>query len=67
MRTGEVAAVVPFLYSLVIWAIAADWLLWGELPDAPTVDGTVTVVGAGLYTLHREQRHRHMGNGRART
>lgn len=61
MRTGEVAAVVPFRYTLVVWAILGGWLLWGELPDAVTVTGTLIVIVAGLYTLHREQVRRRAG------
>jgi drug/metabolite transporter (DMT)-like permease len=64
MRAGEVAAVVPFRYTLVIWAILGGWLLWHELPDLQTLVGTGIVVGAGLYTLHREQmRRRNAGGG----
>jgi len=58
IRTGEVSAVVPFRYTLIIWAILGGWLLWGELPDGLTVIGTAIVVAAGLYTLHREQMRR---------
>ena len=63
MRSGEVAAVVPFRYTLVIWAILGGWLLWGELPDMLTVAGTAIVVAAGLYTLHREQLRRRLAAG----
>ena len=56
MRHGEVAVVAPFRYSVIIWAILAGILLWGEWPDAPALIGTAVVVGAGLYTFIRERK-----------
>jgi drug/metabolite transporter (DMT)-like permease len=56
MRYGEVAVVSPFRYSVIIWAILAGIVLWGEWPDGPALIGTVIVVGAGLYTFMRERK-----------
>jgi S-adenosylmethionine uptake transporter len=56
MRYGEVAFVSPFRYSVIIWAIFAGIVLWGEWPDGPALIGTVIVVGAGLYTFMRERK-----------
>lgn len=58
MRTGEVSAVAPFRYSVVVFAIIAGYLVWDERPDEWTLLGTAIVVGAGLYTFRREQRLR---------
>lgn len=54
MRTGEVAYVVPFRYSSLIWAIVLGYLVFGELPDRLTVVGSVIVIATGLFTLYRE-------------
>jgi drug/metabolite transporter (DMT)-like permease len=56
MRHGEVAVVAPFRYSVIIWAVLAGILVWGEWPDAPALIGTVVVVAAGLYTFMRERK-----------
>jgi len=56
MRTGEIAVVAPFRYSILLWAILAGFLVWGEVPDLPTWAGIAIVTGAGLYTFLREQR-----------
>jgi S-adenosylmethionine uptake transporter len=55
MRHGEVAVVSPFRYSVIVWAILAGIVLWGEWPDGPALIGTVIVVAAGLYTFMRER------------
>ena len=56
MRNGEVAVVAPFRYSVIIWAVLAGIVLWGEWPDAYTLIGTAVVVAAGLYTFMRERK-----------
>jgi drug/metabolite transporter (DMT)-like permease len=56
MRTGEIAAVAPFRYSVILWAVLAGYLVWREVPDAASWIGIAVVTGAGIYTFLREQR-----------
>lgn len=56
MRSGEIAVVSPFRYSIILWSIAAGFLVWQEMPDMLSWLGIVIVTGAGLYTFLREQR-----------
>jgi drug/metabolite transporter (DMT)-like permease len=56
MRTGDIAVVAPFRYSIILWAILAGFLLWRELPDLATWIGIAIVTAAGLYTFLRELR-----------
>ncbi len=55
MRTGEIAVVAPFRYSIILWSILAGLLIWHEFPDAQTCVGIAIVFSAGLYTFLREQ------------
>lgn len=55
MRTGEVSAVVPFRYTIILFSIVSSVLVFGHFPDALTLLGISIVVGAGLYTFYREQ------------
>lgn len=55
MRSGEIAVVSPFRYSVILSALLAGILVWGELPDALSQLGIVIVTLAGLYTLYRER------------
>lgn len=55
MRFGEVAAVTPFRYSIMIWAILLGWVIWGDIPDLWTWIGMAIVVGMGMFTLWRER------------
>lgn len=55
MRTAEISAVAPFRYSVVIWAMLFGYLVFDEVPSVLTIVGSVIVIAAGLYTLHRER------------
>jgi drug/metabolite transporter (DMT)-like permease len=55
MRTGEIAVVAPFRYSIILWAVFSGYLVWHEVPDLATWVGIAIVSTAGLYTFLREQ------------
>lgn len=51
---AEAALIVPFEYTGLIWAAAAGYLIWGEIPTAATWSGAALIVGSGLFILYRE-------------
>ena len=55
IRIGDVSFVSPFRYTGMIWAVALGFLLFGDLPDLPTIIGTIIIITAGLYSLRRER------------
>ena len=55
MRTGEIAAVSPFRYTLVVMALILSYLIWGHVPDRLALLGIAVVTGAGIYMQHRER------------
>jgi drug/metabolite transporter (DMT)-like permease len=56
MRIGEVAAVTPFRYARLLFALIIGTTLLGERPDTWTLIGSAVIIASGLYTLIREQR-----------
>lgn len=54
-RSGEVAVIAPFRFSIVIWAIVAGYFIWNEAPDLFTLAGISLIVTMGAYTFHRER------------
>lgn len=66
MRSGELAVVSPFRYSIILWAIIAGVLVWGDLPDPVAMLGIAIVAGSGIYTFHRERRRGLQERARAR-
>ena len=49
------SAIAPFNYSTIVWATVLGLLVFGELPDLPTVVGAAVIIGSGLYVFHRER------------
>jgi drug/metabolite transporter (DMT)-like permease len=55
LRSGEIAVVAPFRYVPMLLAVLLGYLIWGDVPDWLAATGIALVLGAGLYTLHRER------------
>lgn len=53
-RFGPASVNSAFNYTGIVWAVLFGWLMWGELPGTAVVVGSVIVILAGLYILHRE-------------
>lgn len=55
MLGGEMSVIAPFRYSVIIFAIALGYIVWGDVPDLYTLIGTAIVVATGLFTFYRER------------
>jgi drug/metabolite transporter (DMT)-like permease len=55
MRYGDISVVAPFRYTVILFAIAIGYLVWGEVPDAFMLVGTAIIAATGVYTFHRER------------
>ena len=56
MRTGQVAAVTPFRYARLLFAMALGVTLFGERPDTATLVGSAIIVACGLLLLGQSRR-----------
>ena len=56
MRIGDIGFISPFRYTILIWAILLGIVVFGDIPDGPTLLGSAIVVLTGLYAFHRERR-----------
>ena len=48
------AAVGPFYYFSLVWAMGLGFLIWGDIPTLPLLLGSAIVVGSGLFLLWHE-------------
>ena len=48
------AAVGPFYYFSLVWAIGLGFLFWGDIPTLTLLAGSAIVVGSGLFLLWHE-------------
>lgn len=58
-RGGNAGIISSFRYSRMIFALIVGYVMFTEIPDAPTVIGAAIIIISGIYTLWREtQAHR---------
>jgi len=50
------AAVAPFNYTSMLWAVIMGFMIWGDLPTLNLMIGVAIVIASGLYILYREMR-----------
>ena len=55
LKLAAASIVVPYQYTLIIWAVVLGYLVFGDVPDLFTVSGAMIIVAAGLYIFWREQ------------
>lgn len=53
-RMGEAAALAPFRYARLIFALILAYVVFDERPDALTLSGAAIIVGSGAYAMWRE-------------
>lgn len=49
------SVVVPYQYSMIIWAVAFGYAVFGDRPSLATLAGAAIIIGAGIYIFLREQ------------
>ncbi|MGR3464818.1 DMT family transporter [Limimaricola sp.] len=54
-RRSEAGLLAPFQYLEIVGAVILGFLVFNELPDAPTMLGTAIILGSGAYVVHRER------------
>ena len=55
LRLAQASVVVPFQYSMIIWAIVFGYVFFGDVPHWLTLAGAAVIIGAGLFIFFREQ------------
>jgi drug/metabolite transporter (DMT)-like permease len=55
LKLAPASVVVPYQYSMIIWAVMFGVTVFGDVPKPATVVGAVIIIGAGLYIFLRER------------
>jgi drug/metabolite transporter (DMT)-like permease len=58
LRLAPAAAVSPFYYFLLVWALLIGFVVWGDVPSLGLLLGSGIVVGCGLFLLCYETQQR---------
>lgn len=56
LTLAPVSTTAPFGYLQLVWAIVFSFLLFGDVPNLPTLAGAFLVVASGLYIFRRTAR-----------
>ncbi|MGN6549817.1 MAG: DMT family transporter [Pararhizobium sp.] len=54
-RFGDVSTIAPFEYTSILLGLVIGYVLFGEIPTATMLVGTVIVVSAGIFIIFRER------------
>jgi drug/metabolite transporter (DMT)-like permease len=56
LKLAPASVVVPYQYSMIVWAVMFGYVVFGDVPSPATVAGAAIIIGAGLYIFLRERR-----------
>lgn len=58
LRLAPASVVVPYQYTMIVWAVVFGFAVFGDVPPARVLVGSAIIVAAGLFIFLREQRAR---------
>ena len=53
--TAPASVVVPYQYSMIVWAVIFGFVVFGDVPSIATLIGAAIIIGAGFYIYLRER------------
>jgi drug/metabolite transporter (DMT)-like permease len=60
LKLAPASVVVPYQYTMIVWAVLFGFVVFGDVPHPATIIGAIIIIGAGLYIYLRE---RSLGQG----
>jgi drug/metabolite transporter (DMT)-like permease len=55
LKLAPASVVVPYQYSMIVWAVMFGFIVFGDVPSPATILGAAIIIGAGLYIFLRER------------
>jgi drug/metabolite transporter (DMT)-like permease len=56
LHLAPTAAVAPFQYLSLVWALIIGFAVWGDVPTVGLLMGSAIVVGSGVFLFWHESR-----------
>lgn len=56
LKLAPASMVVPFQYTLIVWAVLLGWIVFGDVPSLSTLIGAGIIVAAGVAIVWDGQR-----------
>jgi drug/metabolite transporter (DMT)-like permease len=55
LKLAPASVVVPYQYSMIVWAVIFGFVVFGDVPSIATILGAAIIIGAGFYIFLRER------------
>jgi len=55
LKLAPASVVVPYQYTMIVWAVMFGYVVFGDVPSIATVAGAAIIIGAGFYIFLRER------------
>ena len=55
LKLAPASVVVPYQYSMIVWAVMFGYAVFGDVPSMATIIGAAIIIGAGFYIYLRER------------
>ena len=55
LKLAPASLVVPYQYTMILWAVMFGYLVFGDVPSLAMAIGALIIIGAGLYIFLRER------------
>jgi drug/metabolite transporter (DMT)-like permease len=55
LKIAPASVVVPYQYTIIVWAIVLGYVVFGDVPGVFTLCGAAVIIIAGLYIFWRER------------
>jgi drug/metabolite transporter (DMT)-like permease len=56
LKLAEASVVVPYQYTLIVWALLFGWLIFDDWPTSTMLVGAALIIAAGIALLILERR-----------
>ena len=56
LKLSPASVVVPFQYTMIVWAVIFGYIFFGDAPQLHTILGAAVIIASGLFIFLREQR-----------
>jgi drug/metabolite transporter (DMT)-like permease len=56
LKLAPASVVVPYQYSMIVWAVMFGYFVFGDVPQPATILGAAIIIAAGLYIFLRERK-----------
>ena len=56
LKLAPASVVVPYQYTLIVWAVLLGWLVWNEVPALSTLVGVAIIITAGVWIFLDEKK-----------